>query len=61
METKRGVPNILGNGLVGVGIVLFAVAVAGAVGVVDVRFSPGVYLIFVAISFILAWLLRSLT
>ncbi|EMA00211.1 hypothetical protein C438_17165 [Haloferax denitrificans ATCC 35960] len=54
-------PNILGNGLVGVGLVIFAVAVADAVGVVDARFSPGVYLIFVAVSFILAWLLRSLT
>ncbi|MFC7129832.1 hypothetical protein [Haloferax chudinovii] len=61
METKRGVPNILGNGFVGVGLVIFTVAVADAVGVVDARFSPGVYLIFVAISFVLAWLLRSLT
>lgn len=61
METKRGVPNILGNGPVGVDPVIFAVAVAGAVGVVDARFSPGVYLIFVVISFVLAWLSRPLT
>ncbi|AFK18846.1 hypothetical protein E6P09_08670 [Haloferax mediterranei ATCC 33500] len=61
METERGVPNILGGGLVGVSLLFFAVAVADLTNVLDAPLFASIYAVFGVISVSTGLILSQLT